>query len=333
VLSGGAATTVSAAIVQAIDNAKKQFVPVLPVFDPSHGFNTQIPTNLQAVNGAPWLPGTDPAAIAAKILRIVGLAESDRRIFLSYRRSDGTALADQLRYALIDDGWDVFLDKFSVPPAVHFQERLDRDLADKAFVLLLETPDAIGREWIEWEVAFALRNGLGLISAALPSTPKASLYGSVDPAFRHWLQAADMTGSVGSETLTPGALVAMLQRVDERHAAAFTLRRERLLLDTSAELHKRGCTVESIDEWTLIAEHDAMREVVFATARAPEAADVRAAHDRRLKHRKRSAVTRAWVVHPIEDIDIERASLLTWMCATRRVSTSPVMLLGDRVTA
>src|SRR5258708_26498777 len=36
--------------------------------------------------------------------------------------------------------FDVFLDRFSVPPGEDFQQRLDRDVGDKAFIVVIESP-------------------------------------------------------------------------------------------------------------------------------------------------------------------------------------------------
>ena len=132
-------------------------------------------------------------------------------MFLSYRRTDGSHLAQQLRHALLDERWDVFLDSFSVPPASDFQHRLYQDLADKAFVLLVETPDVTGSEWVEHEVAFAHTHRLGFMSLALPETTSGQLYPSVLPRLRRQLSHAEVEGPTGSRTLTPAALASILQ--------------------------------------------------------------------------------------------------------------------------
>lgn len=152
---------------------------------------------------------------------------------MSYRRSDGSDLANQLRYALVDAGWDVFLPRYSVPPAAVFQEQLDRDLADKAFVLLLETPDASTSAWVEHEVAFAHMHRFGLMSLALPETKQTQLFPAVLDSLRYTLNPADLAGPVNNRTLSFDGLTAVLRAIDRRHAEAYQQRREILMLETS----------------------------------------------------------------------------------------------------
>ncbi len=140
VLGAGSATAKDASIAAAVAACQQALVPVLGVCTDVRRYQRQIPPPLWPVNGRAWPQGTPPDALSAVVLQVVGLADTDRRVFLSHCRSDGSALAEQLRTALADERWDVFLDRFSVPPADGFQERIDRELADKAFVLLLETP-------------------------------------------------------------------------------------------------------------------------------------------------------------------------------------------------
>ena len=74
-----------------------------------------------------------------------------------------------------------------------------------------------------------------------------------------------------------------------------------------------------------------MQEIVLVTARAHMPRDLRTADDLRKQYRVRGMTTRAWVVHPIEDIDEDRASLLHWLSRHRQVRPTPIMLLSDRV--
>ena len=147
VVSGGAVTGRDPEIAKAVDLCRAALVPVLPACHDLRRYPEHVPASLQRVNGSPWPTGTPAGPTANSALRLVGLTEEDRRAFLSYRRSDATAMAEQLRTALTDQRWNVFLDRFSVPPAVDFQARLDRELADKAFVLLVESPEASASPW------------------------------------------------------------------------------------------------------------------------------------------------------------------------------------------
>lgn len=61
-------------------------------------------------------------------------ASGESRLFISYVRRDTSAIADQLFGALTQEGFDVFLDRCSVPVGVPFQKRLMQDLCDKLWL-------------------------------------------------------------------------------------------------------------------------------------------------------------------------------------------------------
>ena len=61
------------------------------------------------------------------------------RIFISYRRLETLPVALQLFDRLTHEGFDVFLDRFSIPPGYDFQRRLNQELEDKSMVILLES--------------------------------------------------------------------------------------------------------------------------------------------------------------------------------------------------
>lgn len=321
-------------VIQAISDAFHQFVAVLPVYDSARGsFNQQFPPALNRLNGVDWPVGSSPEKIAGTILRLVGLAEKDRRVFLSYRRKDGTEMAEQLRIAMLNAGWDVFLDRFGVAPGADFQKSLERELADKAFVLLLETPDVAASRWIEHEVAFALQRRLALMALTTPDTLAATMHRSIPSAFRRQLLWSEVNHSSVCLEIGLPALNAVLQEIDERHAYSYNFRRVGLMEETSEELTNLGFRVEPIGQWSLLAEHRTTGnlEIVLTTVRAPDPQDIRAVDTLRRRCRNSRFRSRGWIVHPIEDIDEDRASLVAWLCGRRLIEPTPLMLLAKQV--
>src|SRR5271165_5213861 len=104
------------------------------------------------------------AKVSAAVLRWLGLTEKHRRVFVSYRRSDSLLIGEQLWDTLGKAGFDVFLDRFSVDPGVNFQERLTEALSDKAFLLLVESPDVASSKWVAYEVEYARKSRMGLLA-------------------------------------------------------------------------------------------------------------------------------------------------------------------------
>jgi len=133
--------------------------------------------------------------------------------------------------------------------------------------------------------------------------------------------------------LTTAALDRVLVDVELRHAAATRLRRESVMADAEAELLSLGYDVEQVGQWALLGTLGPSQELVLATPRAPVPADLRKAETERRAHRRAGVPTRAWLVHPTEDVDADRASLLLWLTQKRKVFPSPMMLLRARMAA
>ena len=123
VLANAAAGT-SGKIANDVDRARAGSLAVLPIARSVTGVGSCLPESLRAINVLPW---DDTAEGAQRIAALLGLVESERKLFLSYRRIEAEGLALQLRRQLTDRQFDVFLDRFSVPPGVDFQERLTQE--------------------------------------------------------------------------------------------------------------------------------------------------------------------------------------------------------------
>lgn len=89
-------------------------------------------------------------------LRIQG---RDSKIFISYRASDGTAIAQQLHSHLASLGHQPFLDEAKeidgetkILPGTPVQEQIDEALSAANLVLLIDTPAAPASPWIKHEI-------------------------------------------------------------------------------------------------------------------------------------------------------------------------------------
>jgi hypothetical protein len=95
---------------------------------------------------------------------MLGLRVQNResKIFISYRATDGTAIANQLHDHLISLGHNAFLDEAKeidgetrVVPGSRIQNQIDEALGQSNFVLLIDTPSAPDSKWIMHEVETA----------------------------------------------------------------------------------------------------------------------------------------------------------------------------------
>ena len=120
---------------------------------------------------------TSVEEMAATILARAGVTTLDRRVFISYRRTETQPMADQLFDALTRLNFSVFLDTVSINPGEDFQARLFEQLADKSMIVLLHSPDFSNSQWCMEEVKFARKYELGLQILRLPgASPKDLIY-------------------------------------------------------------------------------------------------------------------------------------------------------------
>ena len=102
---------------------------------------------------------------------------------------------------LTHTGFDVFLDRYSIPSGYDLQRRLNQELLDKSMVVLLESKDIQHSDWTRHEISFTVRNRLGLLTVPMPDVDPQTYLGS---AARKPLDAlefvdgkADVTGMWG----------------------------------------------------------------------------------------------------------------------------------------
>lgn len=321
-------------LVAQLGEARQQLVAVLPVVRPDADVFAVLPEVVRPLNAVLWERGGEAATGA--ILRLLGLSERDRRLFLSYRRNDTSSLALQLREHLGRRAFDVFLDRFSVPPAADFQRRIDVELSDKAFVLLLESSSVRGSTWVQHEVAYALSHGISVLALSLPDTPAGSRFAAVDEAFRLRLAdndlepAADRVGS-DDRVLSGAALEAVLDEVENRYARQLRRRRAALFGSLAEWLWQAGADPEPLsDEWALAGHAPGADPAVFlVTPRAPLPSDLRKLDGLRREHPAGSDRVEGHLVFAAPVQDEESARLIAWIVDRRPLHTHPHVRVPD----
>ncbi|MBA7531579.1 hypothetical protein ES705_23792 [subsurface metagenome] len=129
---------------------------LIPVVESENVFRQHVPQELYPINAFIW-SGISAAEKLAKenILPELGLTEKERKVFISYRRSDGLGMADQLFDVLSRRGFAVFMDLYDIESGRDVQREITKYLEDIAFVLVIESPEAHHSKWIDKEVNYA----------------------------------------------------------------------------------------------------------------------------------------------------------------------------------
>lgn len=114
---------------------------IQPIATKPDDFRTNFPQSLKPLNGF-FLDDTEFSIQALKnlILSYFGILEGNRKVFISYRRTDLEGLAQNLFDRLIKKKYIPFLDSYSLAAGVDFQEYLRHELVDSDIIILLDTP-------------------------------------------------------------------------------------------------------------------------------------------------------------------------------------------------
>jgi len=144
------------------NDPKYRIIPVLV----NQISSSKFPPSLRHLNAVFWTPGERLSIW--RILSVGGLVSSRPRLFISYVRRESEGIAQQLYDNLHREGFDIFLDRFSIEPGVDFQVRLTEELSNMGTVLLLESKNILKSKWVRHEVNFARSHRLGLFSLKLP---------------------------------------------------------------------------------------------------------------------------------------------------------------------
>jgi len=141
-------------------------VPILPIVSGVRRVHDEIPSELQILNCLPYSVG--PERIATALLECVGLLPRQRRVFVSYRRTEAREAALQLFDAFSARLFDVFLDTHGVPPAVDFQQALWHRLCDSDVLVMLDTDTFFESRWTAAEYGRALAKQISVLRVGWP---------------------------------------------------------------------------------------------------------------------------------------------------------------------
>lgn len=156
-----------------IEDAQSIFnesVPIIPVVQNLEQFSNCIPEFLQPTNGY-CLNGQDPEMkeLATLMMECVGLLRRQRRVFVSYRRTESRDAALQMHDLLIEKGFDVFLDTHDIRPGEPFQDVLWHKLCDSDVLIMLDTPTYFESRWTREEIGRARAKEIHVLRVVWPN--------------------------------------------------------------------------------------------------------------------------------------------------------------------
>lgn len=144
-------------------------VPIVPIVSDLRNVSAELPTCLHPLNAVvASLEDTELVGVAAVALQCLGLLPAQRRVFVSYRRTESRDAAVQLFEALSARQFDVFLDTHSVGAATDFQSVLWHRLCDSDVVVMLDTPGFFDSRWAKMEWGRATDKHISILQILWP---------------------------------------------------------------------------------------------------------------------------------------------------------------------
>lgn len=137
---------------------------ILPIFIDS--FGDEIPDELSNQNGLKFENNLN--RICNLILEGFELLRKNRKIFISYKRTESSNVAIQLYETLEKNNFDVFLDTHSIDKGEEFQEELWHRMTDCDIVLMLNTINFLESEWCGYELEKAHIKRIGIVHLVWP---------------------------------------------------------------------------------------------------------------------------------------------------------------------
>lgn len=131
-------------------------------------FEQEIPKVLQSINGVYYVEA-ELDSIVNVAFEELRLLRKKRRVFISYKRSDSVAVANQLYDVLSRQQFDVFLDTYSIRGAADFQAELHHRITDSDVLIQLNSPGFMDSNWCREEISEANARQVGVLQLNWPN--------------------------------------------------------------------------------------------------------------------------------------------------------------------
>ena len=218
---------------------------ILPIF--YNSFNADIPYILSN-NNAIQYSANEINRISNIVLEAFELLRSTRKVFISYRRSESTAVAIQLYEALEGYNFDVFLDTHSIHKGDPFQDELWHRMADCDVIVLLNTTGFLESHWCKEEFAEANAKQIGIVQLVWPNHQIKDIDKSSHISYPLQLKEDDFVNKESDSTgrFIESMVVRVLTEVESIRARNLAARQDSLITEfrNITEKNKRKVTVQ-----------------------------------------------------------------------------------------
>ncbi|QJD81152.1 toll/interleukin-1 receptor domain-containing protein [Spirosoma rhododendri] len=257
--------------IETVNCLVKDEVIVIPVVMDLTLYSQLTPPSLHPINGSLLSERNGGiSAVSNAVLETLNLLRRTRKLFISYRRQESSAVAIQLYEYLHRNGFDVFIDTISIRPGEPFQEVLWHRLSDTDVVVLLDTPGFLESRWTRDELANTSAMSIGILQLIWPGhtpDPKSSL------CEKYYLEDSDFAVSNNGEKniLTDSCIQVIGKNVENLRARSLASRYTKLVGTVGKIAEDLGIELTVQPERYAIIKKNGKYVAVIPTVGIPEA--------------------------------------------------------------
>lgn len=213
---------------------------ILPIY--YNDFYEEMPELLYNQNGLKF--NNNVSKICNIILEGFELLRKNRKIFISYKRSESSNIAIQLYEFLEQNNFDVFIDTHSIDKGEEFQEELWHRMTDCDLIIMLNTKGFLNSDWCKQELDKAHVKRIGIVHLLWPDCDFADF---AHLGFSLKLKDSDFEKPIFSD-LTKGKLKQnklkdIIELVESSRARNLASRQDVLITDFTQAAHNNQIEV------------------------------------------------------------------------------------------
>ncbi len=244
---------------------------IIPVFFHAGSFNEEIPEPAWKMNGKMY-EDEKVDRFVNYALEALRLMRQNRKLFISYRRNDSVAVANQLFDALVRCNYDVFLDTYSISAAQNFQDELNHRLSDCDILIQLYTNDFKESEWCMEEITAANQKQIGVVELVWPDM-KLDMHNHLCSPIQLKAEHFKSDYADPQSTLTDSVVGLVLNTVESVRARNMAARQDGLVGEFIVEAQKQGRTLIQEYKYLIERKNDGALNVFIPAIGVPQSFD------------------------------------------------------------
>lgn len=244
-----------------LSNLIDESVVIIPVVQSNELVPIELPDEISHINALPINEtNNNTERLVSIIFENFRFLRKERKVFISYRRIDSQGAANKLYDILDANGFDVFLDTRSVPPAYNFQDQLWHRMTDSDAIILLDTPQFRTSRWTKDELMFANENNIHILHILWPQQKEEGI-----ASFNQFIKLTSKDFKMKSlgrkgipytgKNITKKTLKNIVIKTEQLRARAISLRYKYLVDNFCDAARDAGYNPSvQIDQWIAIAD-------------------------------------------------------------------------------